>query len=121
MAGEPSGECLNRDCKVSPTSELCGKSMTRKFLFGAGIASFAHEIGAWRLRCVLWPWLITAMNSAPLACGVVRLVRGVHHDPTAARTPIGHVSRNAQLFLDFLFQTVFRPQNPLAWEVLGKN
>ena len=61
------------------------------------------------------------MNLAPLARGVVRLVRGVHHDPTAARTPIGHVSRNARLFLDFLFQTVFRPQNPLAWEVLGKN
>ena len=34
------------------------------------------------------------MNLAPLARGVVRLVRGVHHDPTAARTPIGHVSRN---------------------------
>ena len=34
------------------------------------------------------------MNLAPLAGGVVRLVRGVHHDPTAARTPIGHVSRN---------------------------
>ena len=31
------------------------------------------------------------MNLAPLARGVVRLVRGVHHDPTAARTPIGHV------------------------------
>ena len=29
------------------------------------------------------------MNSAPLAGGVVRLVRGVHHDPTAARTPSG--------------------------------
>ena len=42
------------------------------------------------------------MNLAPLARGVVRLVRGVHHDPTAARTPIGHVSRNARLFLDFL-------------------
>ena len=64
---------------------------------------------------------IPPMISAPAWDAPVRLVRGVHHDPTAARTPIGHVSRNARLFLDFLFQTVFRPQNPLAWQVLGKN
>ena len=39
------------------------------------------------------------MNLAPLARGVVRLVRGVHHDPTAARTPIGHVRENLSVIL----------------------
>ena len=38
--------------------------------------------------------LLAELGRATWAITVVRLVRGVHHDPTAARTPIGHVREN---------------------------
>ena len=60
------------------------------------------------------------MNLAPLARGVVRLVRGVHHDPTAARTPIGHVSRNASVIFRLFVSDRFSTTKPVGMGGTGE-